>query len=233
MLSIFFIKKKLKRLGLKSRKGKGSTMKKKYAALLVAAAIMAVPGTLAMAAGSPNTNTTVRGGGSSHASQYRTPGLNVNAGTITNKTTTGVKNDGQNGTNGVSVGADGINVRFASDQEIRDLNTSDMADKVFSINAGVQIFRVTGDSSMVGYEPLIPAEQLITTAADGSRITSMTTVNVSVAALGNVQDVKVYYYDSTQHGWVLAQVNAVDAATNTVNVTMPGNAIFTLVHYAL
>ena len=29
-------------------------MKKKYAALLVAAAIMAVPGTLAMAAGSPN-----------------------------------------------------------------------------------------------------------------------------------------------------------------------------------
>ena len=28
----------------------------------------------------------------------------------------------------------------------------------------------------------------------------------------------------------MAAVNSVDYATNTINVTMPGNAIFTLVH---
>ena len=72
-------------------------MKKKYAALLVAAAIMAVPGTLAMAAGSPNTNATVsHGGGHSSSASSKSAGLNVNAGTITNKTTTGIKNNGQN-----------------------------------------------------------------------------------------------------------------------------------------
>ena len=75
-------------------------MKKKYAALLVAAAIMAVPGTLAMAAGSPNTNVTVsHGGGHSSSASSKSAGLNVNAGTITNKTTTGIKNNGQNGSN--------------------------------------------------------------------------------------------------------------------------------------
>lgn len=57
-------------------------MKKKYAALLVAAAIMAVPGTLAMAAGSPNTNATVsHGGGHSSSASSKSAGLNVNAGT--------------------------------------------------------------------------------------------------------------------------------------------------------
>ena len=62
-------------------------MKKKYAALLVAAAIMAVPGTLAMAAGSPNTNATVsHGGGHSSSASSKSAGLNVNAGIITNKT---------------------------------------------------------------------------------------------------------------------------------------------------
>ena len=71
-------------------------MKKKYAALLVAAAIMAVPGTLALAAGSPNTNATVsHGGGHSSSASSKSAGLNVNAGTITNKTATGIKNNGQ------------------------------------------------------------------------------------------------------------------------------------------
>ena len=66
-------------------------MKKKYAALMMAAAIMAVPGTLAMAA-SPNTNVTVnRGGSSSGSASSKSAGLNVNAGTITNKTSTGIR----------------------------------------------------------------------------------------------------------------------------------------------
>mgnify|MGYP000762498411 CR=1 FL=1 len=82
-------------------------MKKKYAALLVAAAIMAVPGTLAMAAGSPNTNATVsHGGGHSSSASSKSAGLNVNAGTITNKTTTGIKNNGQNGSNGITMQLD-------------------------------------------------------------------------------------------------------------------------------
>ena len=78
-------------------------MKKKYAALMMAVAIMAVPGTLAMAA-SPNTNVTVnRGGSSSGSASSKSAGLNVNAGTITNKTSTGIKNSGQNGSNGITV----------------------------------------------------------------------------------------------------------------------------------
>ena len=173
-------------------------MKKKYAALLVAAAIMAVPGTLAMAAGSPNTNATVsHGGGHSSSASSKSAGLNVNAGTITNKTTTGIKNNGQNGSNGITVsqGTSGSNnaVGFASDQQIKD-----------------------GTSWAVDANGAVTKEAVI--------------VNISVAALGNVQNIQLYFYNETTHAWELAAVNSVDYATNTINVTMPGNAIFTLVH---
>ena len=173
-------------------------MKKKYAALMMAAAIMAVPGTLAMAA-SPNTNVTVSHGGSSSGSaSSKSAGLNVNAGTITNKTSTGIKNSGQNGSNGIT--------------------------------AGVPLYRVTGDPALVGYSPLMPAQQLMTTDANGVAVSEPVTVNIAVAALGDVQNVEIYYYSETDHKWELAPVNGIDHATNSVNVTIPGNAVFTLVH---
>ena len=198
-------------------------MKTKYVALLVAAAIMAVPGTLAMAAGSPNTNATVsHGGGHSSSASSKSAGLNVNAGTITNKTTTGIKNNGQNGSNGITVsqGTSGSNnaVGFASDQQIKDGNSWAVAEKVFEINA------------LVGYSPLMPAQQLQATDANGAVTKEAVIVNISVAALGNVQNIQLYFYNETTHAWELAAVNSVDYATNTINVTMPGNAIFTLVH---
>ena len=210
-------------------------MKKKYAALMIAAAVMAVPGTLAMAA-SPNTNVTVSHGGNGGSSSHfsKSAGLNVNNGTITNKTSTGVKNNGQNGSNGITVksgnqGGAG-NVGFASDQQIKDNNNWSVAEKVFEINAGVQLYRVTGDPALVGYSPLMPAQQLMATDANGAATKEKVTVNIELAALGNAQNIQLYYYDETSHAWELAAVNGVDYATNTVSVTMPGNAVFTLVH---
>ena len=46
----------------------------------------------------------------------------------------------------------------------------------------------------------------------------------------DVQNVEIYYYSETDHKWELAPVNGIDHATNSVNVTIPGNAVFTLVH---
>ena len=205
-------------------------MKKKYAALMMAAAIMAVPGTLAMAA-SPNTNVTVSHGGSSSGSaSSKSAGLNVNAGTITNKTSTGIKNSGQNGSNGITVSHGNTSVGFASDQQIKDGNSWAVAEKVFEINAGVPLYRVTGDPALVGYSPLMPAQQLMTTDANGVAVSDPVTVNIAVAALGDVQNVEIYYYSETDHKWELAPVNGIDHATNSVNVTIPGNAVFTLVH---
>lgn len=203
---------------------------------MMAAAIMAVPGTLAMAA-SPNTGASVSHG--SPKASSNSSGLNVSAGTITNKTSTGVKNDGQNGSNGVSVqsaggastgGVSTGSVGFANDQQIKDNNSWAVAEKVFEINAGVPLYRVTGDPALVGYSPLMPAQQLVTTNAAGAVTSEQVTVNISVAALGNAQNIQIYFYNETTHQWQLAPVNAVDYATNTVNVTMPGNAVFTLVH---
>ena len=206
-------------------------MKKKYAALLVAAAIMAVPGTLAMA-GSPNTNVTVSHGGHNSSASSKSAGLNVNSGVITNKTSTGVKNNGQNGSNGITVsqGTAGNAVGFASDQQIKDGNSWAVAEKVFEINAGVPLYRVTGDPALVGYSPLMPAQQLMATDATGAVTKDAVTVNISVAALGNAQNIQLYYYNESAHAWQLAAVNSVDYATNTISVTMPGNAVFTLVH---
>ena len=83
---------------------------------------------------------------------------------------------------------------------------------------------------MVGYSPLMPAQQLQATDANGAVTKEAVIVNISVAALGNVQNIQLYFYNETTHAWEMAAVNSVDYATNTINVTMPGNAIFTLVH---
>ena len=70
----------------------------------------------------------------------------------------------QNGSNGITVsqGTSGSNnaVGFASDQQIKDGNSWAVAEKVFEINAGVPLYRVTGDPALVGYSPLMPAQQL-------------------------------------------------------------------------
>ena len=121
-------------------------------------------------------------------------------------------------------------VGFASDQQIKDGNSWAVAEKVFEINAGVPLYRVTGDPALVGYSPLMPAQQLMTTDANGGVVSDPVTVNIAVAALGDVQNVEIYYYSETDHKWKLAPVNGIDHATNSVNVTIPGNAVFTLVH---
>lgn len=189
-----------------------------------------------MAAGSPNTNATVsHGGGHNSSASSKSAGLNVNAGTITNKTTTGVKNNGQNGSNGITVSqgtsgsnnAVGICIRSA-DQ--RRATAGQLLIKYLKINAGIPLYRVTGDPALVGYSPLMPAQQLQATDANGAVTKEAVSVNISVAALGNVQNIQLYFYNETTHAWELAAVNSVDYATNTINVTMPGNAIFTLVH---
>ena len=77
---------------------------------------------------------------------------------------------------------------------------------------------------------LMPAQQLQATDANGAVTKEAVIVNISVAALGNAQNIQLYFYNETTHAWELAAVNSVDYATNTINVTMPGNAIFTLVH---
>ena len=119
---------------------------------------------------------------------------------------------------------------FASDQQIKDGNSWAVAEKVFEINAGIPLYRVTGDPALVGYSPLMPAQQLMTTDANGVVVSDPVTVNIAVAALGDVQNVEIYYYSETDHKWELAPVNGIDHATNSVNVTIPGNAVFTLVH---
>ena len=101
---------------------------------------------------------------------------------------------------------------------------------MFEINAGIPLYRVTGDPALVGYSPLMPAQQLMTTDANGGVVSDPVTVNIAVAALGDVQNVEIYYYSETDHKWELAPVNGIDHATNSVNVTIPGNAVFTLVH---
>lgn len=234
MLSIFFIKKKLKRRRLKKLERKGKYNEKEVRSTSGSSRYHGSAGHAGMAAGSPNTNVTVsHGGGHSSSASSKSAGLNVNAGTITNKTTTGIKNNGQNGSNGITVsqGTSGSNnaVGFASDQQIKDGNSWAVAEKVFEINAGIPLYRVTGDPALVGYSPLMPAQQLQATDANGAVTKEAVIVNISVAALGNVQNIQLYFYNETTHAWELAAVNSVDYATNTITYDA-GNAIFTLVH---
>ena len=93
-------------------------MKKKYAALLVAAAIMAVPGNWLMGPAEARHKRTVsHGGGDNSSASSKVYRKCLNAGTITKKTTTGV-NKSTEWFNGITVsqGTSGSNnaVGFAS-----------------------------------------------------------------------------------------------------------------------
>ena len=107
----------------------------------------------------------------------------------------------------VSQGTSGSNnaVGFASDQQIKDGNSWAVAEKVFEINAGIPLYRVTGDPALVGYSPLMPAQQLQATDANGAVTKEAVIVNISVAALGNAQNIQLYFYnETTMHGnWQL------------------------------
>lgn len=214
-------------------------MKKKHLVVLAVVAALAVPSTLALASTnpSPNTNSSVSSGSAPKESP-KSSGLNTNNAGFQTTRSGQVKNDGKNGTNGVAVyssttsssAAQSVNTRFSSDQEIKDNNNYSLAEKVYEINSGIALYRVTGNPDVVGYSPLMPAQQLISTNDAGEKLHSNVTVNISVAALGNAQNIQLYYYNAETKQWQLAPVNAVDYATKTINVTMPGNAIFTIVH---
>ena len=66
---------------------------------------------------------------------------------------------------------------------------------------GIPLYRVTGDPALVGYSSLMPAQQLQATDANGAVTKEAVIVNISVAALGNAQNIQLYFYNETTHAW--------------------------------
>lgn len=226
-------------------------MKKRYFGVVLAAMMMTQP-LLAQGAvnPSPNTNPVVRpsGGGSS-----REPGrgssrpLDANAtgpamtGGSTGAAAVGVTVTADNtlAGNAVNVPEDGtmavghINVRFASDAEVKEDFPWSLAETIFTINSGTTpLYQAIGTPDTVGYNPLIPVETLVvedtTVNAKTANATSVTLyVPNLMEGLNNVQ---ILYYNAETKKWELLAPAAVDYATKQISVTLKGGTPFTVVY---
>lgn len=215
-------------------------MKKKLICLVVAGALLAMQATMAYGAGSTSTSaviTSSRGGsGSSVGSSAKSKPLDLkslgatgpasnNAGSSNYGVTVSVSNAAGGNAAGGNAAGGAASVRFASDAEVKDLLPAYAAEDVFTINAGTKaLFQVVGTADMVGYNPLIPVQTVITDSTEP--------VNMSVYVPNLVEgltNVKILFINPDTKKWETT-IAAVDYATKTVSVALKSGTPFTVIY---
>lgn len=199
-------------------------MKKKVLCLTAAVILMAYQATMAMAASSPSAAPAVSSHRDRDDSRASSQPLDLDALGITNGS---AKNDASVINHGVSVAGHGVNVRFASDAEVKESLPWYAAEDVFTINSGTTaLYRVVGTPDLVGYNPLIPVQTLV---ADGTADAVSVSVYVPnlIEGLNNVQ---ILYFNPDTKQWEMAAPAAVDFASKNVAVSLKNGTPFTVVY---
>lgn len=204
-------------------------MKKKVISLVVAGALLAMQATVAFGAinSSPGAAPVISGGGSgsSLGSSASSKPLDLGSLGISGP----AKNEAGGSNFGITLSANSgngtNNARFASDAEVKDLLPSYAAEDVFTINAGTKaLFQVIGTPDLVGYNPLIPVQTVVTDS------TEPTNMSVYVPNLvEGLTNVKILYFDPDTKQWETTVV-PVDFATKTVSVSLKSGTPFTVIY---
>lgn len=228
-------------------------MKKKYFGVMLAVAMMAQP-VLAQAAENPSANANVvvrpskdsgsNSGSSKPLDTTSTSGTGITGGATGNAaagivlsqdSTTGGTVSGNTavggGSSSISVG--GTTVRFATNEENKETFPQKVVETINTINSGTTpLYRAIGTPEVVGYNPLIPVQTLVTEdAATQVKKTDPVTVTLYVPNLvENLNNVQILYYNDTTKKWEFMAPAAVDFATKQISVQLKGDTPFTVVY---
>ncbi|WP_294143734.1 hypothetical protein [uncultured Clostridium sp.] len=222
-------------------------MKKRYIGIVLAAMMMAQP---VMAQGavnpSPNTKPVVtpskdRDDSNSSSKPLDTTGsagagitgAATGSGGLAGGTATGGTAGGGSGSAGNSITVGNMEIRFASNDEMKESFSQNVVETINTINSGTTpLYRAIGTPETVGYNPLIPVQTLVMTdAATQTKVDEKVTVSLYVPNLvEGLNDVQLLYYNTVTKKWEFMAPAAIDYATKQVTVTLGSDTAFTVVY---
>lgn len=222
-------------------------MKKRYIGIVLAAIMMAQP---VMAQGavnpSPNTKPVVtpskdRDDSNSSSKPLDTTGsagagitrAATGSGGLAGGTATGGTAGGGSGSAGNSITVGNTEIRFASNEEVKESFSQNVVETINTINSGTTpLYRAIGTPETVGYNPLIPVQTLVMTdAATQTKVDERVTVSLYVPNLvEGLNDVQLLYYNTVTKKWEFMAPSAIDYATKQVTVTLGSDTAFTVVY---
>lgn len=226
-------------------------MKKSYIGIVLAAMMMAQP---VMAQGavnpSPNTKPVVTPSKDRDDSNSSSKPLDTSgsagagitgaatgsgglAGGITAGGTAGGTAEGGSGSAGNAITVGNTEIRFASNDEMKESFSQNVVDTINTINSGTTpLYRAIGTPETVGYNPLIPVQTLVMTdAATKTKVDEKVTVSLYVPNLvEGLNDVQLLYYNTVTKKWEFMAPAAIDYATKQVTVTLGSDTAFTVVY---
>lgn len=152
-------------------------------------------------------------------------------GSTTGGTATGGTAGGGSAGNSITVG--NTEVRFASNEEVKESFSQTVVETINTINSGTTpLYRAIGTPETVGYNPLIPVQTLVVTdAATQTKLEEKVTVSLYVPNLvEGLNDVQLLYYNTVTKKWEFMAPLAIDYATKQVTVTLGSDTAFTVVY---
>lgn len=231
-------------------------MKKRYIGIILAAMMMAQPVAAQGAVNpSPNTKPVVtpskdRDDSSSSSKPLDTSGSTgagiagaatgsgglaggITVGGTEGGTATGGTTGGASGSAGNSITVGNTEIRFASNDEVKESFSQNVVETINTINSGTTpLYRAIGTPETVGYNPLIPVQTLVMTdTATQAKTDEKVTVSLYVPNLmEGLNDVQLLYYNTVTKTWEFMAPAAIDYATKQVTVTLGSDTAFTVVY---
>ena len=158
-------------------------------------------------------------------------GAATGSGGLVGGSATGGTAGGGSAGNSITVG--NTEVRFASNEEVKERFSQTVVETINTINSGTTpLYRAIGTPETVGYNPLIPVQTLVVTdAATQTKLEEKVTVSLYVPNLvEGLNDVQLLYYNTVTKKWEFMAPAAIDYATKQVTVTLGSDTAFTVVY---
>lgn len=147
--------------------------------------------------------------------------------------TAGGTSDGGSGSVGNSITVGNMEIRLASNDEVKESFSQDVVETINTINSGTTpLYRAIGTPETVGYNPLIPVQTLVVTdAATQTKVDEKVTVSLYVPNLvEGLNNIQLLYYNAETKTWEFMAPAAIDYATKQVTVTLGSDTAFTVVY---
>lgn len=217
-------------------------MRRKSAALLVAAAVALQPLT-SYAAASPSAGPTVT---TSSDNRDRDISKDYQMTDFKSKTdngsSAGDSTPGVSVVSGGAVGTEGkdtaqaapVSLIFgAGNDPVSSGLANDVVEKINTINSGTEpLYRTIGTSDLVGYSALIPVSTVavIDVAAKDPQTGKVSMTIYVPNLLEGLNDVQILYYNATTHQWEKAAPAAIDFAAKQITLSIDDRTPFTVIY---
>lgn len=201
-------------------------MKKKTAAIVLTAALMASMPVAALGAGS-STGGTGGGGGGSRYSSTSVGTITVGSGLAINKA------DGTSlSTNGAGSGTENVVATFATGVAATAGLPENVVASINSINTGAGLAAAVGIEGLAGYAVLTETSAIIlqdTATGEVANTPSVVTLYIP-NLLENLKNIKILCYENATSQWKVIELDGINFENKTITFSMTGSGTVAVVY---